>query len=987
MTLPRLAPQDFPAFFQTVHGLSPFPWQRRLAAYVAEHGNWPPVLDLPTGSGKTAALDIAVFHLALEAQRPSERRAPMRIVFVVDRRLIVDAARERADRIAARLQAALDDDDRGVLGRVARRLASFSGTNGPPLVACTLRGGLPREDDWARTPCQPTILCSTIDQVGSRLLFRGYGVSDSMKPVHAGLLGTDCLVLLDEAHLSEAFRQTLGWVDRYRRDPWATRDPGPWSFVTLSATPNDRGAAFTLDREDEQDEALAKRLVARKPARLVKADVETSDVAGHARAVADVALGLAGSGSDQPEPKVIATVVNRVGLARACHAALAALATDKGIDADAVLLIGRTRDVDRARLLREYGPRVLAGRSPAGRTLFVTATQCIEAGADFDFDALVTQVAPLDALRQRFGRLNRLGLRDTADAAIVACRDEVAARADDVLYGTRPKATWDWLASHAVGKGKGGVRRKKRPDAEVDFGIHSMQKLLGRKTVADLVSEKPNAPVMMPAYVDMWAQTSPIPATEPDVAPFLHGAPCAADVQIVWRADISLDTDDDVARSIDVLSLMPPRAGETVSVPIGAARSWLAKYRAADIADVEGPSAATGEVGRRGRPALRWCGPESDATRVVRARHIRPGDVLVVPCAIGGCDRFGWNPDSTEPVSDVADEAARPFSRRRFVLRLHPRLLESALAAESSGPGEGTAELAASIWGRVSARVAEQGSELGSAALAEDICQVSGLPESWRDALLACTQARGLWLARPYDPEDAETVSGIAFVAPRGIPSGAVPSELTAEAITEEDDVGSFRSKAVALDVHSRDVAAMAEKFVSSLGLAAELSADVALAAVLHDEGKRDSRFQAYLHLGDRFRALTQDAPLAKSGRRFESRAAERKARAMSNLPRRWRHEADSVRRVLGDQALLRANDPELVLWLVGTHHGYGRPLYPHADPDHRGPQDLDHLIGDRDWAQLFESLRERYGTWALAWLEAIVRLADHRASEEEDLR
>ena len=87
----------------------------------------------------------------------------------------------------------------------------------------------PLEPDWARTPTQPTILCSTVDQAGSRLLFRGYGVSDRMLPVHAGLLGTDTLFLLDEVHLAEPLRQTLEAVRTLGR--------ARIEFALLSATP------------------------------------------------------------------------------------------------------------------------------------------------------------------------------------------------------------------------------------------------------------------------------------------------------------------------------------------------------------------------------------------------------------------------------------------------------------------------------------------------------------------------------------------------------------------------------------------------------------------------------------------------------------------------------------------------------------------------------------------------------------------------------
>ena len=46
------------------------------------------------------------------------------------------------------------------------------------------------------------------------------------------------------------------------------------------------------------------------------------------------------------------------------------------------------------------------------------------------------------------------------------------------------------------------------------------------------------------------------------------------------------------------------------------------------------------------------------------------------------------------------------------------------------------------------------------------------------------------------------------------------------------------------------------------------------------------------------------------------------------------------------------------------------------------GPQSLAFDFQGLDWAQLFEALKEEYGIWGLARLEAFVRLADHRASE-----
>ena len=64
---------------------------------------WPEAIALPTASGKTACMDVALFALAFQALRLETGQpitAPRRIFFVVDRRVIVDEAYERARRLA-----------------------------------------------------------------------------------------------------------------------------------------------------------------------------------------------------------------------------------------------------------------------------------------------------------------------------------------------------------------------------------------------------------------------------------------------------------------------------------------------------------------------------------------------------------------------------------------------------------------------------------------------------------------------------------------------------------------------------------------------------------------------------------------------------------------------------------------------------------------------------------------------------------------------
>ena len=985
-----LTADDFPAFFEAVHSVAPFPWQLRLLNLLAETGSWPPVLDLPTGAGKTAALDIAVFHLALEAAKATDRQAPIRIAFVVDRRLIVDDTFERARKIEAALAAPRHE----IVRRAAAALRLLAGKNERPLVARRLRGGAPREDDWARTPAQPTILCSTVDQVGSRLLFRGYGVSDRMKPIHAGLLGSDCLVLLDEAHLAEPFRQTLDSIKRLRGE-----DSGPWQFALLSATPGvpsetsdkEHARFFALDDNDRINPVLAKRLAVSKPTTLIEVAGKPAEDRRIDALVEHTMATLAALRPDAASP-AIGVVVNRVARARAVFERV------KGQlpDATTLLIIGPARPIEREQQAARDLLPIRTGRPrDLDRPLIVVATQTIEAGVDIDFDGLVTEAAALDALRQRFGRLNRAGRPVQSVAVILAHKEDIGPRVDDPVYGDRIGKTWEALKQAA----------EETAEKRVEFGIDGFPRQLADK-IGELAAEKPDAPVLMPAYADLWSQTSPIPNADPDASLFLHGPNRSpASVQIVWRADIAEGelVGRNRYRLATLLDLVPPRSAEAIEVPIWAARAWLRgrSEPAAGLADIAERELEDQTASRRDRPVFRYAGSRDEQrTGIVFPNQLRPGDLIVVPATYGGCDEWGWDPVATErqPTTDLAERAAEPYAARHFAVRVTPELIYQGLSEEGGG-GDPTFPLAA-VREALAALLAEHRDDK-TTDLLDAVLGMRSLSGRLRQQLeMIKNRCKGrLVRAFPYDGDDQEASRGVIFIAIHGVNDADRVEDLAAVPATEDDDLGSASGKAQLLDEHSKKVKDRARQFAVSAGLLPKIAEDVALAAYLHDAGKIDPRFQAYLAGGDPLAADPRKV-LAKSGR-----ASLRGARDRAGLPENWRHEALSVRLAQLHPGFVKANDPALVLWLVGVHHGFGRPLFPHADPRDgerrtdlppalgvewqieagQGPQSLAFDFNGRDWAQIFADLKDRYGIWGLARLEAILRLADHRASEDTE--
>lgn len=961
----RLRPDEFAPFFAAVNrGRAPFRWQARLARRILAGTGWPDVLHVPTGAGKSAVVDIALFAAAIDAERPPESRtAPRRVVFVVDRRIVVAQVTDRARAIRSVLR---DPGSADVVLRVADRLRSLG--TGEPLEVLEWRGGIPRERGAVLHPLQPAVLVSTVDQVGSRLLFRGYGSSDGMLPVHAGLLSQDALLVLDEAHLSAAFEQTLEGIRCYRKRPWAASAvERPWHVVRMSATPRPPSAgvpdshSFVLDDDDRADPALAPRLRARKPARLAECG-SASDASRTSidEGIAAEARALLRSDDDV---RVLGVVVNRVASARAVAASLR---TDDPEGRDVVVLTGRVRPHDRERLLQGCWDRIRAGRDRAiagSRRTVIVATQAIEVGADLDFDGLVTEACSIDALAQRLGRVDRLGVRGSSPVRVLAAKSDIGRSADDPVYGGALASTWRWLR---------GLEDRR---SGVELGVEALRESTPPGgELRTLLPPLPPVPVLLPSHLDAWVQTGPRPAVgqDPDPELFLHGQrDVAPDLLVIWRADLG----DDETRWHDRVASCPPTAREALPLPIAAVRRWLrrevAGARPDDLTDTS--ASREGDETRDAPDGLRclvWRGAHHELTRPAFGAELRPGDTIVVPSRRGGLDADGWAPDSGSEVEDVADDV----EGGRF--RLHPDLIPAWLggAADASERVAPLRNLLSDLCDQDRPpRRAEVERVLKELAAREDL-SIGSLARS--------IVSSGAWSFRPY-----ADFSGVVV-------ESADP-EATAD-VPDDDDASSLLGEGgeVLLADHGDGVGRKAADLATAAGLPGELVTALRDAGTLHDIGKCDPRFQKMLRRGD---PLAVDGPcLAKSGIDPRDRRAFRVARERSGLPPGWRHEALSLAMASTYDGLA---DRDLVLHLVAAHHGHARPFLPPVEDIE--DEDVLLIVGDSRYAaprgsvatlaridggvaERFWRLVRSYGWWGLAYLEAILRTADALRSSDE---
>jgi CRISPR-associated endonuclease/helicase Cas3 len=387
---------DFRSQFSALTGaMEPFPWQEDLFARLVG-GEIPSCCDIPTGLGKTSV--IAIWLIAL-SKLPVQM--PRRLVYIVNRRTVVDQTTTEVEKLRRNLEAAGLKES---LGSLCALQADS------PLAISTLRGQFADNREWSADPCRPAVIVGTVDMMGSRLLFGGYGIGFKTRPLHAGFLGQDTFIVHDEAHLEPAFQDLLTALEREQQHcPDARRV----RVMELSATPRSAGKPFRITKADEDHPVVKQRLGAAKKLALHPAN-------DPAKILAKI-IELAGRHkSSQCAVLVFTSGVKDV---EQIAAALEKEVGKKNVER----LTGTMRGLERDELVKKPGFRRFLPPDSAATdaeptvegTVYLVCTSAGEVGINISAKHLVCDLSTFDSMAQRFGRVNRFGGPIEAEVDVV----------------------------------------------------------------------------------------------------------------------------------------------------------------------------------------------------------------------------------------------------------------------------------------------------------------------------------------------------------------------------------------------------------------------------------------------------------------------------------------------------------------------------------------------------------------------------------------
>lgn len=988
----------FAQFTSLIHpGQRPYSWQYRLVRDIAATGAWPAAIVAPTGSGKSRVIDVHTFLQAEAGLGEVDPSLPRRLALIVDRRALVDGQYQDALQLRDTLERKAADGHpdamRWVEGLRRRRGLPTDGTTTEDeralslLLIANLRGGQVSKDpmmvEWRNHPEAVSVLCFTPDMFGSRLLFSGYGVSRGGRPVEAGLLAYDTVAVIDEAHLCEQLSFTSQQVPRIESHAMTPIGKTPLQTVVTTATPDlsDAGA-HTIGVEESDladDEGLRRRLTLPKPV----TTVELAPGNKKAASLADLARQLRSRVHG-----TIGVIVNTVRLA----GQVSSLLRNATSDDEVVTIVGRMRPADRLDIEKRHSG--LFGPDGDPDVAFVVGTQTLEVGLDMSFAGMVTELASGSALAQRAGRVNRFGLLDEGPIVVgIPCDAELNDKKNTRPYGLKERLEareWvsdlpeDGLSPWNISQGRNRPPRAERhrmilqriEDWDVENLCATGDKVYGEERLG----------TVGPTGVELW--------TRDDLS-------SSVDIGVVIRAGLP-ELPGQAAQLIDALPILDE---EALPVPLGLAIQWLKNM---------GVIPPTHSAQRQGSHPRVFVAKPDEATQELRTESQISADCqIVIDDSTPGFSGFVFDVEGVDTLPDVLE---RSIVRRNSILAStaaarHEEKYESRLSYALPihvGRTEGRArrfidpplevsedrllDLANAL--RQIQSVDAPGLEFDGGSSEETSPDPLNLFTSW---LIEHDLDRSELLLSQFGP----TLPGNASLSRllercsatvQFIGSDDLDDEFTIVIVsstsssTQSDrEIATTGGDPVLLKDHQRDVANQAVHIAQTCGMS-EFSEVLHEAGLLHDEGKRDPRFQELLRLGDR-RMRNLEEALAKS--RFRSPSRERSFRQSVGL-RGWRHEQRSAAVAWNLLSRNKTATCELVTRLAGTTHGYGRTSFPdgsaallaESTTDDQLITAAEELFDHGGWETLVERTTAQYGFWGIAYLEGLLRAADVQISQ-----
>lgn len=623
--------------FEALTGNTPLRWQRRLFNRLYA-GKVPQICDIPTGLGKTSVIPIWLIALSLQADK-GNITLPRRLAYIINRRTVVDQSTTVVEQVRERLLCP-ERRDWAIYETALRSIACSLKTliSEPPLLAVsTLRGELADNEEWKQDPARAAIIVGTIDMIGSKLLFSGYGDGQYHRAHHAGLIGQDALIIHDEAHLTPAFSDLLRGVAKEQRKDC---EPHPIHVMELSATQRtseEDDNTIRLDTTDEEDNIVVKRIDAIKQMRLHKCDKK--------QRIQNI-VDLAYCHNDSQ-----VRVLIYVRTPRDAQSVESKLRRKLKADQRTALLTGTIRGYERDNLTTE-NPAYQQFLHPEDETVYLISTSAGEVGIDIDADHMVCDMTTLDSMIQRLGRVNRRGgAGRVAQVDVVwTCDDENVKKDKAVAKTLEILQYWTQEVLHE--------------DDTVNASPRNVRQLMEKLDDQDLeesFSPKPTIPPLSDILLDAWSLTSvnKMPG-RPDVAGYLHGLTIdPPTTRVAWRKELSLLSENNVQEWFDAC---PVRANERMQMRTNTLRSELGKLlekhrKKGKLQDC--PVVLLDERNQAEWSRLSQLGDREDDLKF---------KTVVLPIEAGGLGQHGiFDSSVLEDAHDVADSDTEGIRRQRWL--------------------------------------------------------------------------------------------------------------------------------------------------------------------------------------------------------------------------------------------------------------------------------------------------------------------------------